>query len=115
MVYTNTLFPFEYLGLNEVLSGLVSLSEKAFLHLRISQFISPDECRAPGCHRRHGGAPADEDPAHHEEHLSPAVYEHLLVGVGRARILHGEVAPLARPEHCLLPEDDEDGPGEGEA
>ena len=98
-----------------VLSGLVSLSEKAFLHLRISQFISPDECRAPGCHRRHGGAPADEDPAHHEEHLSPAVHVHVLVGVGRAPVLHGVIPALPGTEHGLLPQDDEDGPGEGEA
>ena len=67
------------------------------------------------CELRHGGAPADEDPAHHEEHLPPAVHKHFLVGVGRARVLHRVVSPLARPEHCLLPEDDEDGSGEGEA
>ena len=61
---------------------------------------------------RHGSSPADEDPAHHEEDLPPAVHMHWLIGVGRAVVLHGVVTPLARPENSLLPQDNEDGPGQ---
>ena len=57
---------------------------------------------------RHGGAPADEYPAHHEEDLTPAVDEDLLVGVGSAAILHSVVTSPTVPKDSLLAEDDED-------
>ena len=91
------------------------LLNKLYIPPFISQFVSPNECPAPRRDRRHGGAPADQDPAHHEEHLSPAVHVHVLVGVGRAPVLHGVIPALPGAEHGLLPQDDEDGPGEGEA
>ena len=91
------------------------LLNKLYIPPFISQFVSPNECPAPRRDRRHGGAPADQDPAHHEEHLSPAVHVHVLVGVSRAPVLHGVIPALPGTEHGLLPQDDEDGPGEGEA
>ena len=62
----------------------------------------------------HGCTPANQNPSHHKEHLSPGVNKHILIRIGFAIILHGVISSPTCTKDSLLPQDNEDCPWEGE-